>query len=43
MDTKNEKLQLRDKAFQIVGCAIEVLDTLDHGIVEKPHENALVV
>ena len=29
--------------FQIVGCAIEVLNTLGHGLVEKPYENALVV
>jgi GxxExxY protein len=36
-------LLLRDEVFQIVGCAIEVLNTLGHGIVEKPYENALVV
>ena len=29
--------------FQIVGCAIEVLNTLGHGLVEKPYENALAV
>jgi GxxExxY protein len=29
--------------FQIVGCAIEVLNALGHRIVEKPYENALVV
>src|SRR5205807_9190105 len=28
---------------QIVGCAIEVLNALGHGLVEKPYENALVV
>src|SRR5207248_9108223 len=43
MDTKNEKLLLKDEVFQIVGCAIEVLNTLGHGIVEKPYDNALVV
>ena len=26
-----------------MGCAIEVLNTLGHGIIEKPYENALVV
>jgi hypothetical protein len=31
------------KFFRIVGCAIEVLNTLGHGLVEKPYENALVV
>ena len=29
--------------FQIVGCAIEVLNALGHGLIEKPYENALVV
>jgi GxxExxY protein len=43
MDTNNEKLLSRDEVFQIVGCAIEVLNTRGHGIVEKPYENALVV
>jgi hypothetical protein len=43
MDTNNERLLFRDEVFQIVGCAIEVLITLGHGIVEKPYENALVV
>ena len=49
MDTNREesrdddKLLFRDEVFQIVGCAIEVLNTLGHGLVEKPYENALVV
>src|SRR5437016_722558 len=43
MDTKDDKLLFKDEVFQIVGCAIEVLNTLGHGIVEKPYENALVV
>jgi len=43
MDTNNEKLRFKDEVFQIVGGAIEVLNTLGHGIVEKPYENALVV
>ena len=43
METNNEKLLSRNEVFQIVGCAIEVLNTLGHGIVEKPYENALVV
>ena len=29
--------------FQIVGCAIEALNTLGHGLIEKPYENTLVV
>src|SRR5438034_11804347 len=43
MDTNEEKLLLKDEVFQIVGCAIEVLNTLGHGLVEKPYENASVV
>lgn len=43
MDTNNEKLVFKEEVFQIVGCAIEVLNTLGHGLVEQPYENALVV
>ena len=39
----DEKLLYRGEVFQIVGCAIEVLNTLGHGLIEKPYENALVV
>jgi GxxExxY protein len=43
MNTNSEKLLLKDEVFQVVGCAIEVLNTIGHGLVEKPYENALVV
>src|ERR1700747_1229080 len=43
MDTNSEKLLAKEEVFQIVGCAIEVLNTLGHGLVEKPYENALVI
>jgi GxxExxY protein len=43
MDTDPERLLFKDEVFQMVGCAIEVLNALGHGIVEKPYENALVV
>jgi GxxExxY protein len=44
MDTnRGEVLLLKTEAFQIVGCAIEIINTLGHGLVEKPYENALVV
>ena len=44
MDTNPGKvLLLKAEVFQIVGCAIEVLNMLGHGLVEKPYENALVV
>jgi GxxExxY protein len=43
MDTNTEKLLAKEEVFQIVGCAIEVLNTLGHGLLEKPYENALAV
>ena len=46
MDTnvhEDERLLFRKEVFQTVGCAIEVLNTLGHGMVEKSYENALVV
>ncbi len=43
MNTNSEKLLLKDEVFQVVGCAIEVLNTLGRGLVEKPYENALIV
>lgn len=43
MDTNDDKLLYKREVFQIVGCAIEVLNTLGHGLLEKPYENALVV
>ena len=46
MDTtahESERLLYKQEMFQIVGCAIDVLNTLGHGIVEKPYENALAV
>ena len=43
MDTNDDKLLLMEEVFQIVGSAIEVLNALGNGLVEKPYENALVV
>jgi GxxExxY protein len=43
MDTNNKKLLAKEEVFQIVGCAIEVLNTLGHGWLEKPYENALSI
>jgi GxxExxY protein len=43
METNNEKLLAKKEVFQIVGCAIEVLNMLGHGLLEKPYENALAV
>jgi GxxExxY protein len=43
MNTNDERLLLKNEVFQVVGCAIEVLNALGHGLIEKPYENALVV
>jgi len=43
MNANKHELILGNEAHQIVGCAMEVLNTLGHGLLEKPYENALVV
>jgi GxxExxY protein len=43
MDTNEDKLLLKQEVFQIIGSAIEVLNTLGNGLIEKPYENGLVV
>lgn len=43
MDTNKHELLMKDEVFQVVGSAMEVLNTLGHGLLEKPYENALVV
>jgi GxxExxY protein len=43
MDTNSGKLLAKEGVFQIVGAAIEVLNALGHGLLEKPYENALAV
>ena len=37
------KLLLKQEVYQIVGCAMEVLNGIGHGLHEKIYENALVV
>jgi GxxExxY protein len=39
----NESLILKEEVYRVVGCAIEVLNGIGHGLHEKPYENALVV
>ena len=43
MNTNEHKLIWGNEVRQIVGCAFEVLNTLGHGLLEKPYENALCV
>ena len=39
----NLDLLLKEECYRIVGCAMEVLNSLGHGFHEKVYENALVV
>ena len=39
----NVNLLYREEVYNIVNCAIEVLNTLGCGLLEKPYENALCV
>jgi GxxExxY protein len=43
MDTNTHELLFKDEVYQVVGSALEVLNTLGHGLLEKPYENALIV
>ncbi len=43
MNTNKHELLLKEEVYQVVGCAMEVLNTLGHGLLEKPYENALSV
>lgn len=44
MNTESKRgFPLKDETYQIIGCAMEVLNTLGHGLLEKPYENALCV
>ena len=40
---KDPKLILKDEVYQLVGCAMDVLNGLGHGLHEKIYENGLVV
>lgn len=43
MDTDEHGFLFKEETHQIIGCAMEVLNTLGHGLLEKPYENALCV
>ena len=38
----HDQLFLRDEVYRLVGAALEVLNHLGHGFLEKPYENALI-
>ena len=43
MNTNEHELILKEEVFDVVGCTMEVLNELGHGLLEKPYEDALVV
>ena len=43
MNEPTRELYLREEVHRIVGCAMEVLNHLGPGLLEKPYENALAV
>jgi len=43
MDTDEHRFLFKEETHQIIGCAMEVLNILGHGLLEKPYENALCV
>ena len=43
MDTDRHGFLYREETHRVIGCAMQVLNTLGHGLLEKPYENALCV
>ena len=43
MNSDGTKLNNADLTGDLIACAMEVLNTLGHGLLEKPYENALAV
>ena len=43
MNTDEHGLRSESATHAIIGSAMEVLNTLGHGLLERPYENALVV
>ncbi len=43
MNANGREFLLKEEVFQVVGCAMDVMNELGHGLHEKPYENALVV
>jgi GxxExxY protein len=43
MNTDGHGLKEGELTHTVIGCAMEVLNGLGHGLLEKPYENALVV
>ena len=43
MDTNKHELKDNDIVYQVVGCAMEIINELGHGLREKTYEKALIV
>ena len=43
MSFANDNFLFKEETHKIIGCAFEVLNTLGHGLLEKPYENAMAV
>ena len=43
MNTDRHRFLHKEETHRLIGCAMEVINTLGHGLLEKPYENALVV
>ncbi|MCK4564921.1 MAG: GxxExxY protein [Verrucomicrobia bacterium] len=43
MDADRHRFEYKDETRSIIGCSMEVLNELGHGLLEKPYENALCV
>lgn len=43
MDTDTHRFLFKEETHQIIGCAMEVLNTLGHGLLENLYENVLCV
>lgn len=40
---EHESFLFKEETHSIIGCAMEVINTLGHGFLEKPYEKALVI
>ncbi|MBM9518326.1 hypothetical protein JWG39_00660 [Desulforhopalus vacuolatus] len=43
MDTNTHRFLYKEETHKVIGCALEVLKTIGHDLLEKSYENALVV
>ena len=43
MDADGLGFEYKNETREIIGCSMEVLNELGHGLLEKPYENALCV